>query len=209
MSKNIMVVDNHLIIREGLKLIFESNPNFNIAFEASNGQEVIKLLKKEHPDLILLDIKMENIDGFQVMAHINQYYPEIPVVILSTFDNPENISKMLSLGAKGYLLKDASTSEIFNTIKNALTGNVVLQKNISQVMFSKPKTASQLRLSDKELQILEEIAKGMRSKDIAIDFNISERTVKFYLTSIYNKLGVSSRAEAISFALKNEIVNIE
>lgn len=134
MVSKIMIVDNHVIVREGLKLIFETNRDYNIEYEAIDGQEAIALLKIKQPDLILLDIKMPNIDGFGVMNYVNDYCPEVPVVVLSTIDNSQDIKTMLKLGAKSYLLKDASTDVIFNTVSNALKGNTILQYNVTEIV---------------------------------------------------------------------------
>ncbi|WP_337090277.1 response regulator transcription factor [Leuconostoc pseudomesenteroides] len=208
MSKKVMVVDNHALIRQGLKLIFESIDNFEVAYEAGNGEEAIEILKQELPDVILLDIIMENIDGFGVMAYINQFCPEVPVVVLTTVDTGDNIKKMLVLGAKGYLLKDASPDAIVNTVNNVLQGNTLLPNKITEIMAENDNNdqKTDFNLDKMEIAILSDISKGMRIKDIAIKIHLSERTVKNHLSSIYTKMSVSSGIEAVALAAKNNMI---
>lgn len=208
MIKKVMVVDNHSLIRQGLKLIFESIDNFEVAYEAGNGEEAISILKQELPDVILLDIIMDNIDGFGVMAYINQFCPEVPVVVLTTVDTGDNIKKMLTLGAKGYLLKDASPDDIINTVNNVLQGNTLLPGKITEIMAENDNNEQEedFNLNDMEITILSDISKGMRIKDIAIKIHLSERTVKNHLRSIYTKMSVSSGIEAVALAAKNNMI---
>lgn len=208
MSKKVMVVDNHALIRQGLKLIFESIDNFEVSYEAGNGEEAIEILKQELPDVILLDIIMENIDGFGVMAYINQFCPEVPVVVLTTVDTGDNIKKMLVLGAKGYLLKDASPDAIVNTVNNVLQGNTLLPNKITEIMAENDNNdqKTDFNLDKMEIAILSDISKGMRIKDIAIKIHLSERTVKNHLSSIYTKMSVSSGIEAVALAAKNNMI---
>ena len=203
-----MVVDNHSLIRQGLKLIFESIDNFEVAYEAENGEEAIEILKQKLPDVILLDIIMENIDGFGVMAYINQFCPEVPVVVLTTVDTGDNIKKMLALGAKGYLLKDASPDAIVNTVNNVLQGNTLLPDKITEIMAENDNNEQKtdFNLDKMEIAILSDISKGMRIKDIAIKIHLSERTVKNHLSSIYTKMSVSSGIEAVALAAKNNMI---
>lgn len=208
MSKKVMVVDNHSLIRQGLKLIFESIDNFEVTYEAGNGEEALAILKHELPDVILLDIIMENIDGFGVMAYINQFCPEVPVVVLTTVDTGDNIKKMLALGAKGYLLKDASPDAIVNTVNNVLQGNTLLPDKITEIMAENDdnEQKTNFNLDKMEIAILNDISKGLRIKDIAIKIHLSERTVKNHLSSIYTKMSVSSGIEAVALAAKNNII---
>lgn len=211
MTKKIMVVDNHFIIREGLKLIFESIDDFDVIYEANDGQQAINILKNKKPDLILLDIIMENIDGFGVMTYVNQYCPEIPVVVLTTVDTGENIKKMLSLGAKGYLLKDASTEVIANTVINAIQGNTILQNKITEIisndeLYETQNNQNIFNLNSTEVEILSAISQGSKIKAIALKLHLSERTIKNHLTVVYDKMNVSSGVEAIALAVRNHII---
>ncbi|AOT56347.1 response regulator transcription factor [Weissella soli] len=206
MNKKIMVVDNHFLIREGLKLIFENIAGFEVAYEASNGTEAIAQLKQALPDVILLDIIMDHIDGFGVMAYINEFCPQVPVVVLTTVDTGNDIKKMLNLGAKGYLLKDAGPEQIINTVNNALEGNTLLHSKITQIMSTEGLNPSDFNLNDMELMLLTDISKGLRIKDIAIKVHLSERTVKNHLSTIYNKMSVSSGIEAVALAAKNNLI---
>ncbi|GMA69036.1 DNA-binding response regulator [Leuconostoc litchii] len=212
MTSKIMIVDNHFIIREGLKLIFESNEHFDITYEASDGEEAIKILEVEKPDLILLDIKMAKIDGFGVMKYLQDNQPLVPVVVLSTVDSANQIRQMLRLGAKGYLLKDASTETIFNTVRNAVQGNVILQSQISNIVFDQERATQEevtpYGLSNTEINILCYLAKGLKIREIALQQYLSERTVKNHLTSVYTKMNVSTGVEAVALGVKRNIIKI-
>lgn len=215
MTSKIMIVDNHFIIREGIKLIFESHSDYDIAYEAADGDEAIDIIKQSQVDLVLLDIKMPKKDGFEVMSFIHDHFPDLPVVVLSTFDNVVNIQRMLKLGAKGYLLKDASTETIFTTVDSAITGNMVLQNQISDILFSqnhaekRPKEKQDYNLSEKELKILSRVARGVKIKLIALEMHLSERTIKSNLTDIYIKMNVSTGVQAVALAVKNNLIDID
>lgn len=211
MTNKIMIVDNHFIIREGLKLIFDTNDHYEILYEASNGEQAIQILENARPDLVLLDIKMEKVDGFGVMSYIHDNCPEIPVVVLTTVDSAEHIQKMLKLGAKGYLLKDAKTATIFTTVDSAIRGNIILQNHVSNIVFNSEvqQQSPNFRLTEKETRILTAIAQGLKIKAIALENHVSERTIKSQLTGIYTKMNVATGVQAVALAVKNNMIQID
>ncbi|WP_417203405.1 response regulator [Acetoanaerobium sticklandii] len=212
-KKKIMIIDDHLIVREGLKLIFETEDNYEVICEAENGKVALNLLLDIKPDLILVDINMPEIDGIEFITQIQKIDISIPVIILTTYNDSQLISKGLSLGAKGYLLKDTTRKELIRTIEAALRGETLLQPEIVRNIFVSPAnnlsntdSSYNYPLTEKELSILDFICRGCTSKEISIDLKLSERTVKFYLTNIYTKLNVNSRSEAVAKAINEGII---
>lgn len=201
----ILIADDHLIIRQGLRLILETETDFELIGEASDGNEALSLCKKLKPDVVLMDLRMPNMDGLTAIEKLRVEQPEIAVVILTTFNEDELMFRGLQAGARGYLLKDTDRSTLFDTIRAAARGETLLKPEIMARVLSQanaPKAVSNesINLTDRELEVLEAVARGERSKEIASHLGISERTVKAHLASIYNKLGVDSRAAAIAVA---------
>lgn len=212
---NIMIVDDHFVVREGLKLILETNERFQVAGEAGNGQEALKLLEHIQPDVILLDLNMPVMGGLETMKAMKTQGYSIPVIILTTYNEDELMVNGLALGAKGYLLKDTGRENLFRSIESAVRGETLLSAEIMErVIAAKTQTASPSAkadpslLSEKETYILQCVAKGFKSKEIAYELGIAERTVKAHLTSIYNKLGVDSRSQAVAAALERGLLNL-
>jgi len=209
MSQNlrILIADDHLIVREGLRLILESEDGFELVGEAQDGYEAIRLAADLQPDVILMDLRMPNMDGLAAIQRLQQEQPHIPVVILTTYNEDDLIMRGLRAGARGYLLKDTDRQTLFNTIRAAVRGETLLKLEVMEKLLAqRPTTASpapaltDIELSEREMEILTAAAQGERSKEIASALGISERTVKAHLASIYNKLGVDSRAAAVAVA---------
>lgn len=207
----ILIADDHLIIRQGLRLILETESDFEFAGEASDGNEAISLCKKLKPDVVLMDLRMPHMDGLTAIEKLQVEQPEIAVVILTTFNEDELLFRGLQAGARGYLLKDTDRTTLFNTIRAAARGETLLKPEImarllSQKNVAKNKSHEPMNLTDRELEVLESVAHGERSKEIASHLGIAERTVKAHLASIYNKLGVDSRAAAIAVAAEKGLL---
>ncbi|OXM16378.1 response regulator [Paenibacillus herberti] len=216
MNCKILIVDDHFVVREGLKMILETEDNYEVIGEAANGNEALRFMDESMPDLVLMDLYMPQMNGLETMEAMIDRGIDIPVVILTTYNEDEWMMKGLSLGAKGYLLKDTGREHLFRTIDAALRGETLLQQDIlSRVMAVqrerlKPTPASPIttELSAKEQQVLQAAAQGLRSKEIAVRLAISERTVKAHLTNVYNKLGVDSRSQAVAIAVENGWVKL-
>lgn len=204
---HILVADDHLIIRQGLRLILETEEGFELVGEASDGAEVLAQCAQLKPDVVLMDLRMPNMDGLTAIERLNVEHPEIAVVILTTYNEDELMVRGLRAGAKGYLLKDTGREALFETIRAAARGETLLKPEIMDKLLSRvgeTKTAVASNnaggLTNREMEVLQAVAQGERSKEIALRLYISERTVKAHLASIYNKLGVDSRAAAIAVA---------
>ncbi len=209
----VLIADDHLIVREGLRLILEAEPGFELVGEASDGGEALELAAELQPDVVLMDLRMPRVDGLTAIEQLREQQPEIAIVILTTFKEDDLMRRGLKLGARGYLLKDTDRAKLFNTIKAAARGETLLQPEIMEQLMSPPEDeknpshpSSEIALTDRELEVLAGVAKGERSKEIAYHLGITERTVKAHLSNIYSKMGVDSRAAAVSEAMRQGII---
>ena len=209
----ILIADDHLIIRQGLRMILETEEDFELVGEASDGNEALKLCGELIPDIVLMDLRMPNMDGLTAIKKLHTEQPGIAVVILTTFNEDDLMYQGLQAGALSYLLKDTDRATLIETIRAAARGETLLNSEImARVLTMSNKSekgsrqADSVQLTTRELEVLKAIARGERSKEVAFHLGISERTIKAHLGSIYNKLGVDSRAAAISVAMQKKIL---
>jgi NarL family two-component system response regulator YdfI len=203
----VMITDDHLIVREGLRLILETTDDIEVVGEAVNGAECLELAPKLNPHVILMDLQMPRMDGITAIGHLRNDFPEIAIVILTTYNEDDLMVKGLQAGARGYLLKDSSRESLLDSIRAAAKGETLLKPEIlarvlapqtqGKSVFA-PQTDS--TLTERELEVLQLAAKGERNKEIAYKLGITERTVKAHLQSVYQKYGVDSRAAAVAVA---------
>ncbi|MET7021596.1 response regulator transcription factor [Bacillus mycoides] len=213
MKHNVLIVDDHFVVREGLKLIIETSDSFQIIGEAANGEEALSFIEKKKPDVILMDLNMPKMSGLETIEALNKKQNHTPIIILTTYNEDELMLKGIELGAKGYLLKDTDRENLFRTLEAAIRGEILLQPNIMEkiVKYKRKEVhadkVAKNNLTDKELFVLKAIARGYKNKEIAFDMGIAERTVKAYLTNIYNKLGVNSRSEAVAVSIERKLIH--
>ncbi len=214
---HILIADDHLIVREGLRLILETHPDFEVIGEASDGAEAVRMAEKLKPDVILMDLRMPGMDGLTAIEILRQQQPQIGIVILTTYNEDDLMVRGLRAGARGYLLKDTPRAVLFDTIQAAARGETLLRPEVlARVLSANSAPVSNTpavqqnqpgpELTERELEILNAVARGERSKEIAFALGITERTVKAHLASIYNKLGVDSRAAAIAVAAQRGLL---
>jgi len=210
----LLIADDHLIIRQGLRLIIETEDDLEILAEASDGAEALRLCAELSPDVVLMDLRMPGMDGLTAIEKLRTSQPEIAVVILTTFNEDDLMLRGLQAGARGYLLKDTDRAALFDTIRAAARGETLLKPEIMARVLSRAgatstlttKSSSSVELTKREQEVLEAVARGERSKEVAVHLGISERTVKAHLASIYNKMGVDSRAAAIAIAAQKGLL---
>lgn len=214
MSENIrlLVVDDHFIIREGLRLIFDTIPKLDLVAEAENGEEALVQVEEHLPDVVLMDLQMPVMDGITAIEILRKAHPEIAIIILTTYKENDLLLRGLKAGARGYLLKDTDRQTLINTIQAAARGETLLKPEILQQALSyqseKPELKKDLEnpLSERELEVLQMVAEGARNKEIAYKLGITERTVKAHLSHIFQKLNVDARAAAVAAAAKSGIL---
>jgi DNA-binding NarL/FixJ family response regulator/signal transduction histidine kinase len=207
----ILIVDDHEIVRDGLRLLLEDEADFVVAGEAGDGAEAVRLTGELRPHVVLMDLRMPGLGGLEAIEQIRARWPEVAVVILTTYNEDELIVRGLRAGARGYLLKDTKRQTLFDTLRAAARGDALLQPDIlARALSQGPSTESSSRetspLTEREREVLAGVARGERSTEIAARLGISERTVKAYLSSIYAKLGVDSRAAAIAVAAERGLL---
>ncbi len=203
----VMITDDHLIVREGLRLILETAEDVEVVGEAVDGAECLELAKQLNPQVILMDLQMPRMDGVTAIERLRKDFPEIAIVILTTYNEDDLMIRGLQAGARGYLLKDSSRESLLDTIHAAAKGETLLKPEIlARILAPQPQgkpvspTQADSTLTERELEVLQSAAKGERNKEIAYKLGITERTVKAHLQSIYQKFGVDSRAAAVAVA---------
>jgi two-component system, NarL family, response regulator YdfI len=209
----VMITDDHLIVREGLRLILETADGIELVGEAKDGAECLELVKKLNPQVILMDLQMPRMDGITAIEHLRKDYPDIAIVILTTYNEDDLMIRGLQSGARGYLLKDSSRENLIDTIQAAARGETLLKPEIlARVLSSKTsmkkESTGQVEsiLTERELEVLQLASLGERNKEIAFKLGITERTVKAHLQSVYQKFGVDSRAAAVAIAAQQGLL---
>jgi NarL family two-component system response regulator YdfI len=205
----VLIADDHDVVRDGLKLILETEEDFQVIGEAGDGAQAVQLAEELQPDVILMDLRMPGMDGLQAIEKIHAKWPKIAVVILTTYNEDDLMVRGLRAGARGYLLKDTKRQALFDSLRAAARGEALFMPDIIARVLSQPaaeKRSENPILTDRELEVVKAAARGERSKEIAIHLGISERTVKAHLDSVYNKLGVDSRAAAVATAIERGLL---
>lgn len=210
---NVMLADDHVLIREGIKQLLEFDGSMKVIAEASDGIECLEKLKNVKPDIILLDINMPNMNGIDVLKELKEKNDPLKVLILTVHSEVEYLVKAVDIGANGYILKDSGSTELKQAINAVIDEGSYIQPNLIPALNSrlinrdmdKEKLAS---LTKREVEILTQVACGMFNKEIAVNLNISERTVKNHISNIFKKIDASDRTQAAVFAIRNNVVNL-
>lgn len=207
----LMVVDDHSVLREGLKFMLRSIDDVLIVGEAADGLEALALVDEAKPDVILLDLQMPNLDGLSTLRHLNETNPEAKVLIFSVYDDPEYVEEALRQGASGYLLKSVSPDELMRAVRAVAEGSGYLQAEITGPVLRRFSATAppdlDVKLSPRETEVLTAVSEGMSSKQVATKLGISEPTVKTYLRQLFEKLGATHRAHAVALALRHRLID--
>lgn len=207
----VMIVDDHLMVRDGLKSFLSMYDDLEVVGEASNGQKALAVCHQVRPDVILMDIVMPVMDGPTATRILLAEFPSVHVIALTSFTEKELIEQAIQSGAISYLLKDVQSEKLAQAIRDAHRGRTTLASAAAQVLVeaaNKPKTLGQ-DLTDREREILALLVEGKTNKDIAEILTLSPGTVRFHVSNILSKLGVNNRTEAVSLALQKGLVVTE
>lgn len=210
---NVLIADDHSLIRQGLKQILELEKDMMVVAQASNGSEAVQLARECKPDVILMDINMPGTNGLQAIKEIKQEKLESRIIVLTIHEDREYLFKTLQMGAEGYVLKDAEPSVLIEAIRNVYSGQSYIQPNMTmelvkefnRVTLHEKGKHNENNLTAREIEVLELIAEGMINKQIAKQLYISEKTVKNHVSNIFRKLNVSDRTQAAIYAFKHNI----
>lgn len=210
----VMLVDDEQLIRSGLKIMLETYPDIEVIHQAGNGREAFECCKKEVPDVVLMDIRMPVSTGIEGTKLIKEAYPEVKIVMVTTFQDTEYIVEAMQYGASGYLLKDSSYEAIYDGIKVALSGKVVMDATVSEKLVMQPKAPassmektdiSSFGLTEREIELIRFVSQGLNNKEISEALFLSEGTVKNNISTILSKLALRDRTQLVIFAYDHHI----
>ena len=200
----VLIADDHRLILDGIRKALEDDGGFEIVGETQSGTQVLPLVARTSPELVLLDLRMPNMDGLACLDELRRRHPDVKVIMLSASTSPELIETALRRGATAYILKSVEPADLASTIRQALDGNVFSTAGLPEP--HEPIGAKAAGLTDREVTILRSLARGSSNEEIAKELWVAQQTVKFHLTNIYRKLGVKNRTEATRYAYQQGLV---
>lgn len=201
----VLLADDHPVVREGLAAMINRRPDMTVVAEASNGREAVQLFRVHQPDVTLVDLRMPEMDGLEVIGNLRQQFPAARTVVLTTFDDDEDIYRALRAGAKGYLLKDAPREQLLECIRTVHQGDSYLPSGVASRLAER---VSGAELTGRELEVLRLLALGRSNKEIGSELHITESTVKVHVKNILHKLKVNGRTEAATSAVRRGLVRL-
>jgi DNA-binding NarL/FixJ family response regulator len=205
----LLIVDDHPVVRDGLRGMLERQPDFEVVGEAGDGKEALSSAERLKPDIVLMDLRMPIMDGVTALGEIKTRQPQIQVLVLTTYDSDADILPAIEAGAAGYLLKDSSREDLYEGIRAAARGETVLAPTVAARLVGRMRMPADDQLSSREVEVLQLVAEGASNSDIAAQLHISQATVKSHLVNIFGKLGVSDRTAAVTAALRRGILRLE
>ncbi|MCO5196917.1 MAG: response regulator transcription factor [Anaerolineae bacterium] len=204
----IVIVDDHFVVREGLKGILAGQPDLVVVGEAEDGAEGVAQVKALLPDVVLMDLRMPGMDGVTAIQTLRSENVPVNILVLTTYDSDVDIVQAIEAGATGYLLKDAPRQELFRGIRAASRGESVLAPAVAARLITRMRAPAEEQLSAREIEVLQLVKEGNSNKEIGRNLHISTATVKTHLIHIYGKLGVSDRTSAVTVALERGILRL-
>lgn len=207
----VLLCDDHAIVREGTRRLLEEEPDIEVVGEASDGLQAIEMVKRFSPHVVTMDVSMPRMNGIEATKKIKEISPETFVLALTAYDDFAYVSRLLENGASGYILKSARSEELIQAIRAAALGESVLDPVVAREIFSRiarriPENTPEIFLTERECLVLKFAAKGLSNKEIAFELGVSPRTIQSHLASIFSKLGVNSRTQAVIIALKKGLI---
>lgn len=202
----VVLVDDHAQIHRTVQMILGATTDIELVGQGANGQEGIVLCEQYQPDIVLMDVVMPVMDGIQATKELHEGYPDIKILVLSSFQDHESVYAMLRNGAVGYLTKDALSQDLADTIRATMQGKMVFSSEAGSQLLSPPQPAVDYHLTDRELEVLVLLAEGLTNQQTAHQLSISQSTLKYHMSNIYRKLGVQTRSEALVLAAKNNLI---
>ncbi|MGR5906752.1 response regulator [Bacillus paranthracis] len=215
MKIKVLLVDDHTVVLKGLAFFLSTQEDIELVGEASNGKEALVKVGETNPDVVLMDLYMPEMDGVETTACIKKEYPDVKVIVLTSFSDQAHVLPALRAGASGYILKDVEPDQLVEAIRSAYKGNIQLHPDIANALLSQTLPVEEKEeepfiqvdvLTARENEVLQLLAKGMSNKEIASVLVITEKTVKAHVSSILSKLHLSDRTQAALYAVKNGIV---
>ncbi|MGI5836741.1 MAG: response regulator [Chloroflexota bacterium] len=207
----VLLVDDHCIVRQGIRSLLELERDMDVVGEAPNGAKALELIDQLNPDLVLLDVKMPDMDGAEVCRQSLARHPDLPIIILTAFPGQDNVLRCIRAGAKGFVLKDVDVFELVRTIRAVCRGESVLDSKIAGTVMDELRKRSQepqdeTQLTDREVKTIQLMAQGLTNQEIGWQLCLSTSSVKMYIRRIQEKLGVSSRGAIIYEASKRNLI---
>jgi NarL family two-component system response regulator LiaR len=209
----ILIVDDHTVVRDGLNALLSAEPGMQVVGAAGDGEGAVRLERELAPDVILLDLVMPRMDGVQATRQIKRQNPQARILVLTSFGEDHQVFAAIKAGASGYMMKDTSSDELIQAIRDTYAGAPVMQPEIAQKLMREIQNQDDAGapgevLTEREIEILQHLAQGKSNQQIADDLFLSERTVRTHITNILSKLGLSNRTQAVLYALREGIAHI-
>ena len=208
MTVRVLVVDDHPVVRSGLRALLEGQDDLEVAGEAADGAQALAAVAADPPDVVLLDLRMPVVDGVTVIERLRDSSPQVRVLVLTTYDADADIVRAVDAGATGYLLKDAPREELFRAVRAAARGEPVLAPAVAARLMRRTAASSLPTPTDRELDVLGLVAQGLTNRAIARRLRVSEATVKTHLVHVFAKLGVDDRTAAVTTALERGLLRL-
>ena len=209
----ILIVDDHPIVRDGLSLVLDTQADFEVVGEAGGGVEAVQMAQNLQPDVVLLDLEMPDLDGVDALKLMRESRPGIRAIVFTAFDTDERILSAIRAGARGYLLKGAPRDQVFDAVRAVHSGGTLLQPIVTARLMDHisadrdPPNLNQ-SLTPRQLDVLRLLAQGLQNKEIAVQLEVTERTVKFHVGAILTKMDAGNRTEAVAVAVQRRIIEL-
>ena len=201
----VLLADDHAIVRNGVAQILDEQPDIEVVAQAEDGESAIVLYRQENPDVALLDLRMPKVEGTQVVERIRREFPEAVLVVLTTFDTDDDIDRALRAGAKGYLLKDVGPRDLVACVRTVHGGGTWVSPTVASKLVAR---MTRVQITPQEMRVLHQVAEGKSNREIGETLFISEATVKIHLSHLFDKLGASSRTDAVAKAVERGLIRM-